>query len=157
MRRKEKEITERNLIDTVISKALVCRLALCKEKMPYVIPVSFGYDGKNIFIHTASEGKKIDFISDNNNVCFEFEHDVKLVTNETTACSWSFSFYSVVGFGKIFEITAVDDKIAALNQIMIHYSGKSWEVNPNSVEKTRVWKIEIDSITGKQSKDKIIS
>lgn len=157
MRRKEKEITERHIIDNVINNALVCRLGLCKENIPYVVPVSFGYDGHYIFFHTAKEGMKLDFIAANNNVCFQFEHDVNIITNQTKACSWSFSYYSVIGFGKIIEITSVEDKIAALNCIMIHYSGREWEIGPASAEGTRVWRILIEQITGKQSKDKTIS
>lgn len=157
MRRNEKEITDRALIDILIAKALVCRLAFCKNDIPYIVPVSFGYDGNSLYFHTAQEGMKIDFIEHNNNVCFEFEHDVKIVANGQRACSWSFSYYSVVGFGRVFEITDDSEKIRALNCIMVHYSGKQWEFNPGSVNSTRVWKVLIEQLTGKQSKDKIIS
>lgn len=156
MRRSEKEISDRELIDKIINNSLVCRLGLSKDNFPYVIPVSFGYDGTDIFLHTALDGLKIEYIKSNNKVCFEFEDEVKLVKNETSACNWSFSFYSVIGFGKIFEITDAFEKEEGLNHIMVHYSGKSWTINKQSLTKTRVWKIQIDQITGKQSKDKII-
>ena len=58
MRRKEKKITERLEIDEIIHKSNVCRLAFSKNNIPYIMPISFGYNGKKIFIHTATEGKK---------------------------------------------------------------------------------------------------
>lgn len=154
MRRKEKEINERERIDHVIAQAEVCRLGLCKDNRPYVVPLSFGYDGKYIYFHTAREGTKIDYMLSNPQVCFEFEHDVHLIPNESSACKWSVSFYSVIGFGTIGEVTGRESKIHALNQIVRHYSGRDWDINLQSLENTRTWRIAIEEITGKQSNDK---
>jgi nitroimidazol reductase NimA-like FMN-containing flavoprotein (pyridoxamine 5'-phosphate oxidase superfamily) len=155
MRRKDKEIQDNDLIKQIIAKAQICRLGLCKDKMPYIVPVSFGYDGKSIFFHTAIEGMKIDYITFNNQVCFEFEHDVKVVPNDDTACKWTFSFYSVIGFGTVEEITDFHHKAYAFGQIMKHYSNREWDFNEQLLEKIRIWRISIERITGKQSKDKI--
>ena len=65
MRRRDKEIADRTEIDGIISSALVCRLAFADENEPYVVPISFGYDGDAIFIHTAKKGRKIDFMAAN--------------------------------------------------------------------------------------------
>jgi uncharacterized protein len=155
MRRKDKEIQDNDLIDQIISKAQVCRLGLCKDNRPYIVPVSFGYDGGSIYFHTAGEGMKLEFIASNNQVCFELEHDVKVVPNDS-ACNWSFSFYSVIGFGTVEEITDSSHKMHALGQIMKHYAANSeWEFNGPLFDKIRVWRISIEAMTGKRSKDKI--
>jgi len=158
MRRKDKEIQDRELIDQIIGKAQVCRLGLCRDKMPYIVPVSFGCDGQFIYFHTATEGMKIDFIAANNQVCFEFEHDIKVVPNDNVPCKWTFSFYSVIGFGIIEELTEIHLKSNAFNQIMRHYSNRDWDFldfDGQLLEKTRLWRISIDRVSGKQSKDKI--
>ena len=49
MRRKDKEIHDRSLMEYIMEKAQVCRLGLCKDNMPYIVPVAFGYDGTSIF------------------------------------------------------------------------------------------------------------
>jgi nitroimidazol reductase NimA-like FMN-containing flavoprotein (pyridoxamine 5'-phosphate oxidase superfamily) len=154
MRRKDKEIQSRARIEQVIEKAQVCRLGLCKDNMPYIVPVSFGYDGEYIYFHTATEGMKLDYLTAQNRVCFELEHEVRVVPDNTEACKWSFSFYSVIGFGTVEEITSPQRKLYALNQIMQHYSDREWNFNDNLVEKMRLWRISIEQITGKQSKDK---
>jgi nitroimidazol reductase NimA-like FMN-containing flavoprotein (pyridoxamine 5'-phosphate oxidase superfamily) len=155
MRRTDKEIQDRGLIDQIVSRAQVCRLGLSKDDQPYVIPVSFGYDGECLYFHTATEGLKIDHMLSNPRVCFELEHAVRVVPHDHRACQWTVSFYSVIGFGTVREITDAGHKVYALNQIMRHYSGREWELDLQMLDKTRAWCITIESISGKQSKDKI--
>ena len=154
MRKTDKEIKDRTAIDAIINNCLVCRIALCKDNRPYIVPVSFGYDGSSLYIHTAKDGLKIDYINSNSNVCFEFEQNVELHKNDKNACSWTFDYESVIGFGVISELTDSKEKAEGLNIIMEHYSGKSWDFNKQSIEGTRVWKIEIESATGKLSSHK---
>jgi len=156
MRRKDKEIIDGELISKIINNAQVCRLALAKDNIPYIVPVSFGYDGGAIYFHTAKEGKKIDYITANNAVRLEFEYGVQLMPNESNPCKWTFSFQSVIGNGKIYELIKESEKIEGLNQIMEKYSGKKWDFREIKIDNIRVWKIIIETISGKQSKDKTI-
>lgn len=154
MRRSEKEIKGRSTIDKIIAGCNICRLALARDNVPYMIPISFGYDGKCLYFHTAPSGKKIDYFLANPQVCFEFENSIKLVSDENKACKWSFSFQTVIGFGRIYEVTEDNLKADGLNQIMLHYSGKSWPIPDVSIQSVRIWRLEIESLTGKQSKEK---
>ena len=155
MRRKDKEIQDRQLIDEIVSQALVCRLGLCKDNQPYVVPVNFGYDGHRMTFHTAKEGMKIDYLEANARVCFEIEHEVEIIPHPDSACQWGASFYSVIGFGTARELLDKEAKIAALSQIMSHYSDRTWQFGDRAVEQVRVWAVEVERITGKRSKDKI--
>lgn len=155
MRRKDKEIQQPELIDTIIASARVCRLGVCMDNQPYVIPLSFGYDGRAIYFHTAAEGQKIDYMTANNRVCFELEHDVGIIPHDSEACKWSCSFYSVIGFGTVEEISDTREKVRALNLIMKHYSDRKWNFAEHQLEITRVWRIEIERISGKCSGDKL--
>jgi len=154
MRRTDKEISERALMAQIIDQAQVCRLGLAMDNTPYVLPVSFGYDGKAIYFHTATEGRKLVFLAANNRVCFEVEHGVQVVRHDSNPCKWTFSFQSVIGYGTVLELTEPSEKIAGLNHIMRHYSGRDWPIRPTDTDDIRVWKIAIESLTGKQSKDK---
>jgi uncharacterized protein len=149
MRRTDREIQSRQAIDEIIAGAEVCRLGLSQAGKPYIVPVSFGYDGACIYFHTASQGMKIDYMTANPQVCFEMEQDVRIIRNEESACKWGHSFYSVIGFGKVQEVTEEHGKIAAFHQIMRHYSGQEWEYDPAELAKTRLWCIPIDQVTGK--------
>lgn len=155
MRRKDKQIENKETIEKVINESLVCRLALAKENVPYLVPVSFGYDGKCLYVHTAKEGKKIDYLESNNQVCFEFDINVKTIEHESVACKWTTSYQSVIGFGKMTEITDFEEAAYALNQIMLHYSGKEWEMTEKMLATVKMWKIEIEEMTGKESAMKL--
>jgi hypothetical protein len=83
------------------------------------------------------------------------EHEVRVVPNALEACKWSFSYYSVIGFGTVAEIVDHQRKVYALNQIMRHYSNREWDYDEHAMEKVRLWCISIEQVTGKQSQDKI--
>ena len=154
MRRHDKEISSRGRIDEIIRSADVCRIAFADAGEPYIVPVSFGYDGEAIYLHTARKGRKIDFIGANNRVCFEFESNVSLKTDDSDACNWTFEFESVIGYGTITELETAEDKTHGLNQIMLHYSGREWDIDEAATATTRVWRIDVESVTGKRSHEK---
>ena len=68
IRRKEKAITDENIMKKILSDVAYVTIALCKDNQPYLVSLSHGYDpDKNcIYFHCASEGKKIDYLKENN-------------------------------------------------------------------------------------------
>ena len=151
MRKKDKSIPERETLDKIIHESLICHLACCLDGKHYVIPISFGYDGKTVYFHTARAGKKNEIFLENPLVCLVFETDIKLITDEENACEWTFNFQSVIAVGEIKEISDPALKNAGLNQIMRHYSGKDWEMPEREIIKTKIWGVELENITGKRS------
>ncbi len=151
MRRKEREIGDRSLIDEIIRGAQVCRLGLSAAGKAYIVPLAFGYDGKALYFHTARTGLKIDMMTAAPYVCFEMERDVRLITGDE-ACDWTFFYESVIGYGTVQELTSPADKIYGLRQIMEHYSGRTeWRFSAAEIERSRVWQLTVESITGKRS------
>jgi uncharacterized protein len=151
MRRSDREITSRSRIDEIIRGCEVCHLGMADGDQPYVVPVSFGYDGQNVYFHSARDGKKLDVIAANPRVCVQFERRVALMPSETEACDWSFAFESVIGFGVVEELRDPESKAFGLNEIMHHYSGRRWEFDPSTLARTRVWRVAIEEVTGKHS------
>lgn len=148
MRRKEKEIKDMSLIEAVIKQSQVCRLAMVDQDKPYVIPMSFGYDG-SLYFHSALEGRKIEVLKKNPQVCFEFDEVTKLVKNKD-ACEWGMAFKSVIGEGEAVFVEDITQKAHGLGVIMAQYSNRSFEFPKESMEKTAVIKVVITRITGKQ-------
>jgi uncharacterized protein len=79
MRRAEKEITNRGEIDSILSKATVCRIGFYDQRTPYIVPMNFGYSDNCLYLHSAPQGKKIELLKRNPLVCFEVEHDVAIL------------------------------------------------------------------------------
>jgi nitroimidazol reductase NimA-like FMN-containing flavoprotein (pyridoxamine 5'-phosphate oxidase superfamily) len=154
MRRTDKEILNRDQINAIIRGSTVCHLALAHNNVPYLVPVSFGYDGDALYLHTARSGRKIEFFERNPQICFEFERNVELRKHDQLACKWSLNYESVIGYGTIAEVQDPTEKQTALNHIMRQYSGKDWTFEPSAVSDTRTWKITFTDLTGKQSKPK---
>jgi len=150
MRRDEKEITDNSAIEAIIKKALVCRLGLSDDNMPYIVPLCFGYKDNTLYCHGAIEGKKIDILNKNQSVCFEFDVDAEVVKKEKV-CDWGMKYQSVIGFGRASLIGNIHEKRDALNIIMGQYANQSYDFNDNFLQATAVIKVEIDKITGKQS------
>lgn len=150
MRKKEKEITEKTAIEAVIRKSLVCRLGLSDGNTPYIVPVCFGYRDCTIYVHGSLKGKKIDILKNNPKVCFEFDIIAQIVEAEN-ACNWDIKYQSVIGYGRASFIEGLDEKRKALDAIMNQYSDKPFQFPENVLNRTSVIKIEIASMTGKQS------
>ncbi len=150
MRRKEKEITNREDIENILRQSKVCRLAMVDEDKPYMVPMNFGYSDGCLFFHCAKQGRKIDLIKKNPNICFEVDELIRL-KKASLACDWGIDFKSVIGSGKAQFIEDSKEKILALNTIMSQYSGRTFEYPDEMLEKTCVIKVVIDEMAGKQS------
>jgi len=150
MRRAEREIKDRSTIDEILRRATVCRLAVCDGNVPYVVPLNFGYESDRLYFHSAPEGRKIEIIKANPNVCFEVDVDQELVPGEIP-CGWTVRYRSVIGFGKARLLGEVAEKKRALDVILGHYAQGPFEYPEGAIDQVAVVEVEIESLTGKQS------
>jgi len=150
MRRKDKEISDESAIKSIIEKTNVCRLGMVNGNKPYIVPLCFGYHDNVLYFHGSLKGQKIDLIRRNPNVCFEFDLITEPIESEN-ACDWSMKYQSVIGFGKAVFIESSDEKRKALSVIMAQYSDRLFQFPENMLKATAVIKVEIESMTGKQS------
>lgn len=151
MRKSDRKIASREEIDQIILGSDVCRIAYASNNTPYITPVSFGYDGKSLYVHTAEEGRKIDFLKENNYICFEFDADVKTISDDKIACKWTTAYKSVIGYGSMIRLKKYEEKEYAINEIMKQYSGRAWKFNAKALKNVALWKIEIEELSGKES------
>ena len=150
MHRNDKQINDIAASEDILSKATVCRLGMCEANQPYVVPLCFGYKDNTLYFHCAGQGKKLDILRKNNNVCFEVDIDSRVIKADQ-ACDWGMKYKSVIGFGKAVFIEDVESKRKALDIIIRQYSEKPFEYPEEAVKNTVVIKVEIESMTGKQS------
>lgn len=150
MRRADKEIADRGEIDKILRKATVCRLGLVDGAIPYIVPLSFGYDGNTLYFHSACEGKKVDLLRRNAVVCFEFDVDAEPVRSETS-CGWTMRYRSVIGSGTASFVEDLGGKSEALKIIMRQYTEGPYEFPEEMLRKIAVIKVSIGEISGKVS------
>jgi nitroimidazol reductase NimA-like FMN-containing flavoprotein (pyridoxamine 5'-phosphate oxidase superfamily) len=154
MRRKEREITSSDEIRAILSRERVVRVAFAVGGEPYIVPLSYGYDPARheLYLHTACTGRKIDFIERNPRVCLEIE-GASSVRRADTACSWGLSYESLIGYGVVSEIVDAEEKARALACLMRQQSQteKPWVFSPSDVKAVRVWRLTLETVTGKRS------
>ncbi len=137
-------------MEEIINNSTVCRLAMTDGDRPYLIPLCFGYRDGSIFFHSAPQGRKIDILKNNPNVCFAFDIDQE-VTAAERACGWSMRYRSVVGFGKARIVEEGDDKRKALEIIMENYSAGKHSFDDSEISTVLIIRVDIEEMTGKKS------
>ncbi len=154
MRQVKREIKDPAQLESVIQQADICRLGLHNGDYPYVVPMNFGYAEGCLYFHCAPEGLKVDLIRQDNRVGFELEAEAMLDKHPDLACKWETRFKSVIGYGRAFLITDVQEKRRALDVLMAHYaeSQVEWGYNRGALAKMIVVKVVIERMTGKQSR-----
>lgn len=156
MRRKDREVTEMEEIQQIFDDCKVCRIGIMDEDGPYIVPVNYGYvreEGKVIlYIHGAREGKKIDLIRKNANVGIEIDYKHELVEGDT-ACQYSYYYASIIGKGTASIIDNPREKLKALNVIMKHQTGRTFEEfqkNPNLEKAVAIIRIDLNEYSCKK-------
>jgi len=153
MRRKEKEIQSREVLEELLRSAPVCRIGLAPGKAPgypYVVPVHFVHDQGRIYVHSARAGKKISMLGENPRVCVEVDDFIGLKSADK-ACDYGTRFRSLIAFGRARTVEEREDKRRALQLLMEKYSGRSFDFSAQELKKVAIIQIEIEEITGKQS------
>jgi uncharacterized protein len=153
MRRREREMAGRAEIDAVIRSAKVMRIGLVDGTQPYVVPLSFGYDGTSLYFHCAREGRKLEIIRRSGRVCFEFD-ELREVVSAAEGCGWGARYRSVIGSGRAVVLEDPAEKRRGLAAIMTQYAGDRYPAEgsfpDNEVERTCVVRIDVESVTGKE-------
>lgn len=150
MRRREKEITDREEIHRVLSEARVCRVALCDGDKPYLVPLSFVLDGNDVIVHSARSGRKIEILRRNPAVCFEVEEGVSFVP-EATPCKSGMRFRTVIGHGVAEFIENGAEKARLLALFGPRYLGSDAPVVDSEAERVLLFRIRFRELTGKRS------
>ena len=148
MRRKDQEITDKNVLIEILTKAKFMRIALSDGDNPYVVPVTFGYKDNTIYFHSSPKGMKIDVLKKNNKVCFEVEVDTEIFSADTP-CGYGVRYRSVIGFGHAHILDDEQEKIKGLDILMGHYTEGPFTYEPKNVKRICVIRIDIESMTGK--------
>lgn len=152
MRRSEKEVKDIEEIEGILKRAKICRLGLCVDNIPYVVPMNFGYKDNSLYLHSAKTGKKMDILKLNPTVCFEVEGDTELVDGGEVACKWGMKFISVIGLGSARIIEDRTEKKEALDILMGQYAKEqNYEYNDKHIDAVEMIEIKIDQLSCKKS------
>ena len=137
----DREITDKNEIRFILENAAICRLGFAEKGIPYVIPFNYGFTYENdiitLFFHCAPGGRKLDIIKDNPLVCFETDYIHNIDPDENPDRN-SKIFESIVGTGKIQEVTELKEKVSMLEKIIEVFAKYNPVYKPKPLTEERV-------------------
>ena len=147
LRRKDRAITEEEAL-AILNKAEYGVLSTITETgKPYGVPLNFCVMDRCIYFHCAVEGQKIDNIRQNKSVSF-----CTVGNTEILAGKFSTKYESAIVSGEVKEVFDINKQIA-LEGLLHKYSQEFIEKGIKYIEglseKTRVFKITINKLTGK--------
>ena len=147
MRRKDRAITESEA-KALLNKAEYGVLSTVAENgTPYGVPLNFCVIDNCIYFHCALEGQKIDNIECNKLVSFCVVENTEILPDK-----FATKYESVIVFGEAEEVFN-NEKQMALEGLLRKYSPDFFDKGIKYIEdlrdKTRVFKISINKLTGK--------
>jgi uncharacterized protein len=149
MRRKDREITDRLEIDTILREGNLMRIALVDGDMPFLVPVHYVFDGGSLYFHSAKVGTKMEILKKNNNVCFEVSLDHGTIEAEA-ACDFEARHRTAIGIGKAVAVDDEAEKIRILDLVVARFTERKFDYPKATLAHTAVTRIEIVSVKGKK-------
>lgn len=150
IRRVDRAIAESEAKDILRNGEYGVLSTVSGDGQPYGVPVNYSYTEDGIYFHGAGEGHKLENINGNNRVSF-------CVVGRTEVLPEQFGtkYESAIVFGQAFEIEG-DEKQKGLLELLKKYSSRFMEDGLRTIKlrgrKTRVYKIVVETITGKARK-----
>ena len=150
IRRKDREITDPQLLKRILKTANYITIALSMDNEPYLISLTHGYDQERncIYFHCAPEGKKIVYLNSNPRIWGQavIDYDV------TSECAYSYA--SVHFSGNVSILDDLEEKQRAIEtmvrQLTANPESKLAKISREALSKTTFGRIDITYITGKR-------
>lgn len=154
MKKKEREITDKNTIIEILKNGKFAIISMCRANEPYIVTLSYGFDlkGNSLYFHSAKEGLKVEFLRENPNVCGTIVDDLGYIMNDC-----SHKYRSIVFWGKMATVEDLEEKKYGFNIILNHLEDnpgklkKRFLKNEQAYDTVCIIKLKIIEMTGKAS------
>ncbi|MEC1259078.1 pyridoxamine 5'-phosphate oxidase family protein [Bacillus swezeyi] len=120
IRHKQLACTDTIKIDQFLEEAQTGYLGLAAHGDPYVIPLNFVWKNGFIYFHGASEGRKVDMLHENPNVCFTVSEQYGTMVHPIPAKTDT-AYMSVILFGKAAVISDLAEATSAMQALLDKY------------------------------------
>lgn len=147
IRRSDREITIQEAKDILDNAEYGIMSTVSKDGQPYGLPLSYVYKNDCIYFHSAISGHKLENIEHNSKVSFCVVGTTKVLPDK-----FGTEYESALVFGVASEVDGTEKHDALLWLLEKYCADFIEEGKQNIAQKdtvTRVFKIEIDQISGK--------
>ena len=148
MRRKDRQMPEEFAWEGV-DKCEYAFLAMTAEDgTPYGLPVTIVRKDKQVYFHSAMEGRKVRCLRANPRVCLTCVGDTEIQQDRFTTL-----YQCAVAFGTVEEVTEETEKIEALRLLCQRHTPDNMagfdDAIRRSLVRTGIWRIKVEEISGK--------
>ena len=151
MRRKDRMISQEEINESLKNAEYGVLSSVSVDGIPYGTPVNFVHIENAIYFHSATEGHKLNNFAANPNVSFTVVDSVELMP-----ARFSTKYRSVIAFGQVKLLEDDEERRAALKALLEKLTPDFMESGmkyiDSSIDKTKVYKMEITTISGKSNK-----
>ena len=151
MRRKDRQISTAEALEIVDKCAYSVMSMVRADGSPYAVPFSPVRVNDGLYFHCAAKGEKLDALRLNPEVCVVCVGDVVPAADKFTT-----AYESAIIRGRAGRVTGEDEKKKALCAICRRYTPENMAAFDKAIERslarTDVWRIAIESVTGKRKK-----
>ena len=141
----------------IVDNSIWGAVSMCSpDGIPYNVALNLVRDGEKLYFHAAGEGLKVEFLRMNPKVCVLFVPKAVLAPEQYTTL-----FASAVVRGTAHEVTDISEKEHTLRLICGTFASEFPEelerrIAAGSARTTGIWRIDIDSVSGKSSPPGVI-
>jgi nitroimidazol reductase NimA-like FMN-containing flavoprotein (pyridoxamine 5'-phosphate oxidase superfamily) len=153
MRRKEKEINDPEELRRILLSQRTATFAMCRDGEPYLVTLNYAYvpDGRSIYFHCASAGKKLDFIRANPRIWGQVLEDGGYIPEQC-----DHRFRSVHFWGAAEIIDGAEEKKAALSHLIErheqeHQKQKEKLLGDAKLDDVSVIRVWLEGMSGKSN------
>jgi uncharacterized protein len=160
IRMKKLVCTDQEKINAFLQVSETGYLGVSQNNIPYVVPLNYVWFDGNIYFHGASEGKKMDILKQNANVCFTVSASYGTMTDPVPAKTDT-AYLSVMIFGKAEPISDLSKATAVMQKMLEKYVPNYYDqpLSQTHVEKyrsflgskTSIMEIKTEILTAKEN------
>ena len=137
-------------MEGILKENTIGWLGMSVDGKPYVVPLNYAYIDGRILVHCALEGRKLDAIRANPEVCFAVGRQVGEVRRHFGSAVCHPDNDSVLCFGRARILEEYAEKAAALNAFNRAFEPKSADLPEKSARACGVVEIAIREMTGRR-------
>ena len=157
MRRKDREITERAEIRSILERAKILRLGLNDETRPYVVPLHYGFSWEGalpcFYIHCAKEGRKLALLRRDPRVFVEIDTGETPVSGGDVPCRYGALYECVMCEARAVILPEGEEKAEALAVLMKTQTGRDFAIDERAAAAVCVVALRAETLSAKARRE----
>jgi nitroimidazol reductase NimA-like FMN-containing flavoprotein (pyridoxamine 5'-phosphate oxidase superfamily) len=147
-------IESRDEMERLLAEENLGYLGLSLDGKPYVVPLNYRYHDGRIHFHCALEGKKLDILKANPEVCFSVGRQAGDVRDHAGGNPCHVDSDSVICYGRARVVETFDEKKAVLNAFNRRFRPAAEDIAPERVQGCCAVEIDVAEMTGRRERER---